>query len=383
MVKNAKKNNLKQQTKKRIHFKKSLNLISPFYFNTNDSFIYIIKFYKNFFKYCDSFNKYKPEKDEILFLKNNIKNITKSFNDINDMLPVNEICEYFKNLYPYIIKIKEEFTKETQYIQNIMENRTKGQNITITKIQGILFDKYRIKISKSTIHRILKNKLKYKFRRTMIKNISLNKLEYKIMSFIFIKIIIKAMMVNYNFIFIDESNFLLVNNHFRTWINEKESFHYGPIKKEKINIILAVSVNKVINFKLTSENINKKNFELFMKETIGLLSDEEIKNTIWIMDNLSVHLSINIQELMKKNRLKVLFTVPYESVFNPIELGFRYIKNIIYRKIYLTMKELKKDVIKIIKDSKMKNVLFKNFIETIKKYQLFIEINYNLDLDKN
>ena len=55
----------------------------------------------------------------------------------------------------------------------------------------------------------------------------------------------------------------------------------------------------------------------------------------------------------------------------------------IYRKIYLTMKELKKDVIKIIKDSKMKNVLFKNFIETIKKYQLFIEINYNLDLDKN
>lgn len=176
---------------------------------------------------------------------------------------------------------------------------------------------------------------------------------------------------------------LLVNNHFRTWINEKESFHYGPIKKEKINIILAVSVNKVINFKLTSENINKKNFELFMKETIGLLSDEEIKNTIWIMDNLSVHLSINIQELMKKNRLKVLFTVPYESVFNPIELGFRYIKNIIYRKIYLTMKELKKDVIKIIKDSKMKNVLFKNFIETIKKYQLFIEINYNLDLDKN
>lgn len=146
---------------------------------------------------------------------------------------------------------------------------------------------------------------------------------------------------------------------------------------------MAVSTNKIINFKLTPENINKNNFELFMKETIGILSEEEIKNTIWVMDNLSVHLSINIQNLIKKNKLKVLYTVPYESVFNPIELGFRYIKNIIYRKIYLTMKELKEDVIKIIKDNTIKNVLFKNFIETIKKYQLFIEINYNLDLDKN
>lgn len=231
MAKKTKKNNLKEQTKKRKYFKNTLNLISPFCFNKNDSFIYNIKFYKTYNKFCDSFNKFKPKREEILFLNNNIKNITSSFNNNNDIFPANEISEFFKNLYPYITKIKEEFTEETRYIQNIMENRKKGQNITITRIQSILSDKYKIKISKSTIHRILKNKLKYKFRRTMIKNIYLNKLEYKIMSFIFIKIIIKAMMDNYNFIFIDESNFLLVNNHFRTRINEKEFFHYGSSKK--------------------------------------------------------------------------------------------------------------------------------------------------------
>ena len=383
MVKKNKSNKLKKQTERGIKIKNSLYLISPFCFNENHSFIYNIKIYKDFYKFSNSFNQYKPKNEEMLFLNNNIKNIENSFNKCYDINKTNEITEYFKKLNPYIIKIKEKFTKETLYIKKIMENRDKGHNITITKIQSILADKFKIKISKSTIYRILKNKLKYKFRKTMAKNIDLNNIEYKIMSFIFIKIIIKAMMDNYNFIFIDESNFLLVNNHYRTWINEKESLHFGPKKKGKTNIIMAVSVNRIINYKFIDENINKNNFELFMKETISLLNQEEIKKTIWIMDNLSVHLCSNIKEIMKQNRLKVLFTVPYESVFNPIELGFRYIKNLIYKKIYLNITELKNDVINIIKEKKIKQTLFKNFIETLKKYILFIEENINLDLDKN
>lgn len=383
MVKQIKKNCFKRRSKQRKKFINSLSLISPFCFSENNSFIYNIKFYKDFYKFSNSFNDYKPNNEEIIFLKNNIKNIENSFNNFKSNIQKGEVIEYFKKIIPYITKIKEEFSKETQYIKQIMENRDKGSNITIIKIQCILADKYKIKISKSTIYRILKNKLKYKFRKTISKNIDLNKLEYKIMSFIFIKIIIKGMMNNYNFIFIDESNFLLVNNHFRTWINEKESLHFGPKKKDKTNIIMAVSVNKIINYKFINENINKKNFELFMKETIGLLKQEEIRKTIFIMDNLSVHLCSNIIDIMKKSHLKVLFTVPYESAFNPIELGFRFIKNLIYKKIYLEMKDLQKDIINIIKGNKIKNALFKNFIETLKKYVIFLDNNINLDLDKN
>ena len=86
-----------------------------------------------------------------------------------------------------------------------MENRDKGSNITIVRIKEILKIKYNINLSNSSIYRIIKNKLKYKFRRTLIKNIDLNKTKYKIMSFIFIKIIIRAMLNNFNYIFIDES----------------------------------------------------------------------------------------------------------------------------------------------------------------------------------
>ena len=99
------------------------------------------------------------------------------------------------------------------------------------------------------------------------------------------------MLNNFNFIFIDESNFLLINNHFILWVKGS---------RKKISIILAISVREVVNYKLTKENINKINFEEFMKEVIELLTDEEKENTIFVMDNLSVHLSKNIAEIMKK-----------------------------------------------------------------------------------
>ena len=51
------------------------------------------------------------------------------------------------------------------------------------------------------------------------------------MSFIFIKIILRAM-----------------------------KFNYGPKKKGKINMILAITTNKIINYLLTNENINSENF---------------------------------------------------------------------------------------------------------------------------
>ena len=264
-----------------------------------------------------------------------------------------------------------------------MEKRNKSQNITITKIKNILNDKYKINISRASIQRILKNKLKYRYRRTMIKNIDLNKIKYKIMSFIFIKIIIKAMIQNYNFIFIDESNFLLINNHFKTWLKENENIQFGPRKKDKINILLAVSVNKVVNYRFIKENLNRNNFAEFLEATIGKVSKNDIKKTVWIMDNLPVHLCKNVKKIMKQFNLKVLFTVPYQSVFNPIELSFRYIKNIIYKKIHMSINELKNDVINIIEDDKIKETLFKNFIETVKKYLYFLEKNIEIDLDLN
>ena len=192
---------------------------------------------------------------------------------------------------------------------------------------------------------------------------------------------IKAMMENLNFIFIDESNFCLSNTHFKTWVKPNDNLHYGPHKKDKINLILAVSVNKIVNYLMTKENTNKDIFYNFMSTTLEMLSEKEVKNSVFVMDNLSVHLCPNIKELMKNRKLKVLYTVPYESEFNPIELCFRYIKNFTYRKIYLKINELQKDVIEILKSERIKNSLFKNFNETLKKYYNFTKKNKDINFE--
>lgn len=246
-----------------------------------------------------------------------------------------------------------------------MKTYKKTENISLLKIKDILNKKYNIKLGKTTIYRILKNKLKYRFRKTLVKNKDLNELKYKFISFIFIKIIIRAMKLNLNFIFIDESNFYLQNSHFKTWRKTEDNNQYGPKKKIKLNIILAVSINKVINFDLINENINQKNFKIFLEKTIWKLEKNELNNTIFILDNCSIYCPKNIIKYMKLKNLKVLFSVPYQSCFNPIELAFRGIKNITYKKIYINIRALKEDIIKILNWKKIKETLFKNFVETL------------------
>ena len=380
----AKKSKTKKKIKEKKAFisnKNSLNIISPFQFSKENSFIYDIKIYKSFKKFVKSYNDYKPTNKEIVFLKSNIENIDNSFSFIENKKKEYQINEYFKNIFKYVEKIEEEYSEEIIFIKNIIEKRNPIKNISLNKIREILKNDYNINLSRSTIHRIIKNKLKYRFKKTIVKNKDLDKYKYKLISFIFIKIMIKAMRENINFIFIDESNFRLSNTHFKTWVKPNDNLHYGPHTKDKINLILAVSVNKIVNYLMTKENTNKDIFYNFMSTTLEMLSEKEIKNSVFVMDNLSVHLCPNIKELMKKRNLKILYTVPYESEFNPIELCFRYIKNFTYKKIYLKINELQKDVIEILKSEKIKKSLLKNFNENMKKYYNFTKKNTDVNFE--
>lgn len=375
---NVKNNN----SKKRKNKYKSLGLISPFYFNNNNSFIYNIKYYANFKKFCHNINEYKPSLNERIFLRANIESIEKSFEIIERKKNNNKLSPYFQKIYPYIRKVEEIYSKEIKTIEVIMKNRKKEGNISLKKIKEILQNEYKINISRSKINKILKNKLKYKYVKISAKNKDLNNIRYKIISFIFIKILIRGMLLNYNFIFIDESHFKTKNNNYKSWIRKNEDAHFGNNKNEKLNIILAVTVQKVFNFSFIKENINHINFYSFLEDTIKKLSEDDIKRTIIIMDNCTVHFSKNVIDLMKKNNLKIMYTVPYESEFNPIELSFRHIKNIIYRKIYSNITDLKNDVLTIIKSKDMNRCIFKNFKETLMKYENFIERNINIDLNE-
>jgi len=200
------------------------------------------------------------------------------------------------------------------------------------------------------------------------------------MSFIFIKIIIRAIKLKFNIIFVDESNFKLQNPNFKTWIKNDEFPNYGYKNNDKINFLLAVSANKVINYKFTNQNTNTKVFKSFMLDTIDKISDEDKSNTLFIMDNHTSHISKEFLRLVKK-KIKILYNVPYESPFNCVELSFRHLKNITYKQIFPTIRSLIEEVERILDDKKFEETLYKNYIETIKKYVNYSK--YYIDKDLN
>ena len=123
---------------------------------------------------------------------------------------------------------------------------------------------------------------------------------------------------------------------------------------------------------MTNENTNNKVFKTFIEEIIDKMDDEEKKNSIIILNNLSCHLTSDLFELYNKGNLKILFNVPYQSQWNMIELVFRFLKNIIYKKLYNNNKELEKDIIEIIESGKIEVSLPLLYNETLYHYLFFI-----------
>lgn len=289
MVKKKVIDSTKVKTPTKIKIKNILSQISPLKFLKNNNFIYIIKYYKLFKKFVNSYDIYKITDDELFFLEQNINNIKNSFNLLNTKIDNNYVSNYFQKLFPYIKKITPTENKETRIIKEIMINRKKNENISLLKIKEILKEKYKLILSKSSIYRILKNKLNYRFRKTVVKNKELNELKYVIISFIFIKIIIRAMELNFNFIYIDETNFCLENNHYKTWRTKDDNINFACKTKKKINMILAVSINNIIYYEMVKDNINKDIFKNFLINTLAKMEQKDINNSVFILDNCSVH----------------------------------------------------------------------------------------------
>ena len=130
--------------------------------------------------------------DEYFFLNFNNNNIKNLFTILDSKNNSNLVIDYLAKIFPHIKKVEENKNKTQENIEEIMINRRKQDKISLLKIKEILNKKYNINIGRTTIYRILKFKLKYRFRKTIIKNKYLKELKYKIISFIFIKIIIRA-----------------------------------------------------------------------------------------------------------------------------------------------------------------------------------------------
>lgn len=73
------------------------------------------------------------------------------------------------------------------------------------------------------------------------------------------------------------------------------------------------------------------NKELFAEYVRFQLTPSLEKNDIVILDNCSVHHSKLVRNVLQECGVKVLYLPPYSPDFNPIELMWAYIKNILKR----------------------------------------------------
>lgn len=132
---------------------------------------------------------------------------------------------------------------------------------------------------------------------------------------------------------------------------------------------------------MTYENMNNELVKKFITDLVDKFDENKKQNIIIIMDNMSCHLTSDMFEIYHKNKLKVLFNIPYNSIWNMIELVFRTIKNITYKRLYQNIKHLENDIKNIIQSGTIENSLSSLYQETLTHYSNFINENryYNLN----
>jgi len=138
---------------------------------------------------------------------------------------------------------------------------------------------FNINLSLMTISRVMRNHLGFHYRKTTAKNPKLLDDDSILMSFIFLKIILRAIELGLNLIYLDEVGFSLENQNFYTW-KTKDDLFYGGAKinqKVKLNAILSINENEILYGKLLNKTIDSDDFIQYIEELLERISNEDIK----------------------------------------------------------------------------------------------------------
>lgn len=353
-------------------------------FNENDYYLFNVTRYRYIISNIKNLNDIKAKDEDIKIIKDEI-NLCNSFKEVKSELNVIKILpEYFKvikNMTKTDLK-HTEYAKKIQYIINDLKKNKIA--ITLKQISKKYKEIYDKSISITTVSRILKKHLNIRHLKTSIKNPKLHDNDYMIMTFVFIRGFLRSMILKLNMIFVDETNFLLENKNLYLWRNPEEKIIAGGKNniKERLNLILGVSKDKIIHKKFVRGSVDSKIFLEFLTEMINSFEEEEKNNIIIIMDNARFHTTKEIISFFKDNKLKGLTICPYRSYLNMIELVFRYIKNITYKNVYNKLVDLKNDVIKILESNQLEKSLSSLYKETLEQILLFIQNNNHINIQK-
>ena len=381
-----KNSEIKKRAKKtsKIKFRKKLIIFkrkapSIFHFNINSNFIYDPSQKDTYTKMENNLNIVKPKKSDIAFLNEKIEELGNLLSDIKN----EKYISLPKNILDTINNFKTKSNERSDIEEFLLEqfkNNTDRSHLTCRNLAELYSIKSGKVIHKSQVNNIIKKKLGLRYLKTSVKTNKILRKENILFSFCFIKIIIRAIKLGYEILFQDESSILCSNNNYKCWRYLDEKIYFGEGIKKRKNLILLVGKDSIIYHKINDETTNEDSFLKFMEEALKAIKKKEIKNYLIVMDNLSVHKTSKLMDFYRENKVNILFNSPYCSFFNAIELCFRAIKRILYKKLFKDINEVEKEVNNIIDKKEFGDTLLANYRETINQYIEFYEKNKFISL---
>ena len=141
----------------------------------------------------------------------------------------------------------------------------------------------------------------------------------------------------------------------------KEILKYKKHKhsKKRLTLLLAISCNSIIGYKIINGSVNATVYCDFIDEHNINITNKTILN-----DNVRFHHSKIVKDYCNDNNIRIQYTPPYSPEFNPIETVFGEIKK---KYITLNHENMENDIIESIN-----NLTPNNFINNYNKCINFI-----------
>jgi len=260
------------------------------------------------------------------------------------------------------------------YIVNLIK---KDKILTALDIKSLIYNEYKVKISKTHIYNILhKNNITYKKIKVKTNHYTLEEQYEQLKS---VKNSIDHLKGDdedalYKNVFSYDEMSVTTNEHpLRGWnekgkeciINKK-----GTLNASRFTIGLMVSPSNDMLFKIVKDGMKKDDFIELVKD---FNKDININNNKTLfLDNASIHHSKTFMNYVKESKTNVLYNVPYHSDKNPVEYIFSKLRGIIQKSEFKTIEDLEIILLsfKFLLDSQngIKNLLIMLFLYLTKIY---------------
>jgi transposase len=285
--------------------------------------------------------------------------INSVYNWINTRYAVKNLRKKYKNI------------KITSTIEHFILNGINNNPIiNIKTIKKNILMNFNISLSVSSIYYVIKNNnLTYKKTHVITNPYSIVEQKEQLKT---VYNVIKHLNQN-NIVSIDEKSIVTSQNPSHGWAKKgKKCILYNNSNKiinKHYTTVVATTNKKILNFATVDKGLKTDNFLKFIKKIH--ISDRENKYT-YLIDNASIHRTKKFMDYVRKNKLHVLYNVPYHSETNPIERVFSVLKNEINRNPNDTIEDIIKTILNV------KNTITETTLMNIFNHSFSLYLNNDL-----